>query len=53
MDSAPILALLIILAVPLVSFIFYCYLLMNRRTKQYFSRQSVEIRRQARNRGQY
>ena len=43
--------LLIALATPLVLFVFYCYLLMNRRTRAYFSPQSVEIRRRARAEG--
>lgn len=48
MDIGILVAFLLIMAIPLVPFIFYCYLLMNRRTRNYFSRQSVEIRRQAR-----
>lgn len=51
MDSAAIVAFLNVLIIPRVPFVFYSYLPMNRRTKAYFSRQSVEIRRQAQSRG--
>ncbi|WP_353107602.1 hypothetical protein [Gordonia sp. (in: high G+C Gram-positive bacteria)] len=49
--TVAIVVLVIALATPIVLFGFYCYLLMNRRTRAYFSPQSVEIRRRARAEG--
>ncbi|MDR2280530.1 MAG: hypothetical protein LBE07_06725 [Gordonia sp. (in: high G+C Gram-positive bacteria)] len=52
MDATVVVVVLVIaLVTPLVLFGFYCYLLMNRRTRAYFSPQSVEIRRRARAEG--